>query len=621
MRRPGAGRSRELGEILAALDLRGDALEAPREHRDLLAHGRGRRRLTVGARQHRRIAVGDGELAERRDDRAQLRQPDLLDRALDGEGVRGGVDVLARAREVGELGDRVEPERRQPVAHEVLDGLHVVTGDGLLLGEPVDLGLPELEVQRPQARLVVVAERRRAEQRAVGERDQPLDLDLDAGAVEARLGEEVGERRDGGAIAAVERAERLRGERSHGAPVGVSESDERRRPGVTSPGGSRVRAAGRATGSHSRSYRAPRRTFPGRHSTGPARPACGRTASNVSSSAILSASDWLRAQPRRMRSWLRSSAIDEVAVGEVVVRELARAMLRAVVAAALEGFDRALVGGFADVPVAGAGAGRDHARTEARGIRELPEHHLRHRRPADVAGADEHDPEGRGSVASGHGLHSLPPRPSGPRSSGAARHGAASSPARVARRPSPDSAGCAAASARQRRSWGDADRDRLPDTAVRVRAGGARPRGAAAAPRVRPARATPRPRCAGSPPRRIGRLPPREPSSRSPSSSPRMSSRSVPSPTRCGPRSRRARARVALERTRGTADERRARHPRRRRDRRRHRDAARRRGGLRRPRRGARRARAARGLGSVDAVHRAGGRGMPPTRPSCSTGV
>lgn len=76
--------------------------------------------------------------------------------------------------------------------------------DRLLLGEPVDLGLAEVEVQATQAVLVGGIERSRAEQRAVGEGDQPLHLDLDAGAVQAGLGQVIGEAGDGGAVAAVE---------------------------------------------------------------------------------------------------------------------------------------------------------------------------------------------------------------------------------------------------------------------------------------------------------------------------------------------------------------------------------------------------------------------------------
>jgi len=94
-------------------------------------------------------------------------------------------------------------------------------GDGFLLGEPVDLRLSEVAVEGAQALLVGIRQRAGLEQRPVGEGDQPLDLDLDPGAVQAGLGEEVGEASDGAAIATVERAEGLRRERrleSQGSP-------------------------------------------------------------------------------------------------------------------------------------------------------------------------------------------------------------------------------------------------------------------------------------------------------------------------------------------------------------------------------------------------------------------
>ena len=215
MRRPRAGRAGELREVIARLDLGGDAVEAPREHGELLAHRRRGRRLAVRAGEHGGVAVLTGEVAEGRDHGAQLREPHLLDGALHGERVGRRVDVLARACEVGELGDGGEPERLEPVAHEVLDGLHVVTRDGFLLGQPVDLRLAEVAVQSAQALLLGILERRRAEQAAVREGDDPLDLDLDAGAVEARLGEVVGEARHRGAVASVERAQGLRGQCGH----------------------------------------------------------------------------------------------------------------------------------------------------------------------------------------------------------------------------------------------------------------------------------------------------------------------------------------------------------------------------------------------------------------------
>jgi hypothetical protein len=109
MRRPGAGGAGELRQVLAAGDLRGHALEAPGEDGELLAHRRRGRGLAVRAREHRGIPVLVGERRQRVDHGAQLRQPDVLDGALDRQRVRR-VDVLARAREVGELGDGVEAE-------------------------------------------------------------------------------------------------------------------------------------------------------------------------------------------------------------------------------------------------------------------------------------------------------------------------------------------------------------------------------------------------------------------------------------------------------------------------------------------------------------------------------
>ena len=230
VRRPGAGRSGELRKILGCLHLRRDPLEAPDEHRELLAHRRGRRGLAVGARKHRGIAVRLGEPAQRGDHAAQLGQPDEGDSALDGQCVGRRVDVLARAGEMRELGDRIETQARQPIAHEVLDGLHVVPGDGFLLGEPVDLGLAEVAVQGAEVLLLSLGERGRPEERPIRERDEPLDLDLDAGSVQSCLGEVVGELADGGEVAAVERAQRLRGERCQGTPVGTRPDRRNARP-------------------------------------------------------------------------------------------------------------------------------------------------------------------------------------------------------------------------------------------------------------------------------------------------------------------------------------------------------------------------------------------------------
>lgn len=92
-----------------------------------------------------------------------------------------------------------------------------MTRDGLLLSEPVDLVLPEVAVEAAQALLVGIRQRRRLEQRPVGEGDEPLDLGLDASAVQTGLGEVVAERCDSRAVAPVEGAQRLDGEGVRGS--------------------------------------------------------------------------------------------------------------------------------------------------------------------------------------------------------------------------------------------------------------------------------------------------------------------------------------------------------------------------------------------------------------------
>ena len=86
---------------------------------------------------------------------------------------------------------------------------------------------------------------------------------------------------------------------------------------------------------------------------------------------------------------------DEVVVGEVRVRELPSAVPCLRRSRDVERIDRALIGTFADVPVAGAGAGRGDAVARPAASANSAEHDLRHRRAADVARAHEHDAEGR----------------------------------------------------------------------------------------------------------------------------------------------------------------------------------------------------------------------------------
>src|SRR5699024_35815 len=85
---------------------------------------------------------------------------------------------------------------------------------------------------------------------------------------------------------------------------------------------------------------------------------------------------------------------DQIVLREGGEGELLRAMLRAVVATAGEGIERAMIGPFAEMPVTRSGAARHDPRAESLSLREIAEHHLCHRRAADVPRAHEDHAEG-----------------------------------------------------------------------------------------------------------------------------------------------------------------------------------------------------------------------------------
>ncbi len=115
--------------------------------------------------------------------------------------------------EVGELGERGEPELGEAAPHEVLDGLDVVAGGRLESASSSISAWPKSAGEGAE-RAGLLGARAGCEPNSavVGEREQPLDLDLHARPVEPRLGEVLAEAVDGGAVAPVERAERLRGQ-------------------------------------------------------------------------------------------------------------------------------------------------------------------------------------------------------------------------------------------------------------------------------------------------------------------------------------------------------------------------------------------------------------------------
>ena len=97
----------------------------------------------------------------------------------------------------------------QAAADVVLHGLHVVDGDGFDFGEFGDRCGVEFGDDGAELLLLFRGERAGAGEDVVaGQVDEPLDLDGHAVAVEGRLGQVVHQGRDGGLVAAVQRAER-----------------------------------------------------------------------------------------------------------------------------------------------------------------------------------------------------------------------------------------------------------------------------------------------------------------------------------------------------------------------------------------------------------------------------
>ena len=215
VRRKGASGAREFAPVLDLIDGGEKKLEAMHEDGELLAHRRWCRGLAVGVREHRRIAQLERERAQRLDEGACAGHPHIAYRRADGEGVGEVVDVFARAREVRELGDRGEPERGELVADEVLDRLDVVARDGFATGQVGDVVVAELGDDGTQSARLVGGEPSRAEHLGISEVDEPLDLDLDARAVEPGFAEVLAERRDLRLVPPVEGAEGLDAERAH----------------------------------------------------------------------------------------------------------------------------------------------------------------------------------------------------------------------------------------------------------------------------------------------------------------------------------------------------------------------------------------------------------------------
>ena len=203
-----ARRPVELAQVLRGVDPLELAAQPVREDRELLAHGRRRGRLTVGAGEHGDRAVGAGHGRHLLGQGGRRGQPDLADRALDEAGVGEVVDVLAGAGEVDELPDVLQRRALQAPLEQVLHGLDVVDRGPLDLAQLVDGAGVEVRGDAVQALDLLVGEAAQARQHLLlGQVQQPGDLDAQPLAVERRLRQVLQQALDGGAVAAVERAE------------------------------------------------------------------------------------------------------------------------------------------------------------------------------------------------------------------------------------------------------------------------------------------------------------------------------------------------------------------------------------------------------------------------------
>ena len=174
-----AHRAVHLAAQLGAQDRVTLAFQARHRVGDLLAHGGGRRRLAVGARQHGHVGERQGELAQRRDEALRRRRQRALACLAQHQGVGEVVDVLRGAAEVDELdvsGQAVDAPHG--VLDEVLDRLHVVVGLRFDGANGSGVGHVEALPQGAQRVLLAGVRGRQLGHRVeLGEMQEPLHLD------------------------------------------------------------------------------------------------------------------------------------------------------------------------------------------------------------------------------------------------------------------------------------------------------------------------------------------------------------------------------------------------------------------------------------------------------------
>lgn len=194
----------DLAQVVGLGDPLQLAVQAVRYDGQFLAEGGRRGRLAMRAGQHGNLTVRFRHGLDLLHQSLGIGKPDVLHGTLDAYGVGEVVDVLGRATEVHHRGKVFNPDFGKAPANVVLDRLNVVHGDGFDLCQLVDGCCIEAGDDGPELGYLLVGEGSGAgEYRLAGEVDEPLNFDVNAVAVQGRLGQVIDEGRDGGTVAAI----------------------------------------------------------------------------------------------------------------------------------------------------------------------------------------------------------------------------------------------------------------------------------------------------------------------------------------------------------------------------------------------------------------------------------
>jgi hypothetical protein len=160
----------------------------------------------MGAAEHRHVGQPVRQRGHPLGDGIERGQQHVGARRLQHQRMARVVDVLAGAREVHEFGrPREFGIALQAPLEPVLDRLDVVVGGPL---DVLDrLGVRSGEARDPRAQACTRGRRQREElgESCVGQRDEPLDLDLHAPLHQPEFGQQGAQRRQFGGVASVQR--------------------------------------------------------------------------------------------------------------------------------------------------------------------------------------------------------------------------------------------------------------------------------------------------------------------------------------------------------------------------------------------------------------------------------